>query len=125
MAAALLPDPLWDRYASYCAREWVRSLAVGRGADVCVAQSVPTLARPLRQAGRHPRGVPLARVRPDLLAIAAQDMENRLRPMPSFPGVHRRGRCFSAKIKSCGLLGAVRGGRRWTSVNTTASHRIN
>jgi hypothetical protein len=69
----------------------------GRGADVCVAQSVPTLARPLRQAGRHPRGVPLARVRPDLLAIAAQDMENRLRPMPSFPGVHRRGRCFSAE----------------------------
>src|SRR6188768_3514370 len=104
MAAALLPDPLWDRYASYCAREWVRSLAVGRGTDVCVAQSVPTLARPLRQAGRHRRGVPLARVRPDLLAIAAQDMENRLRPMPSFPGVHRRGRCFSAKIKSCGLL---------------------
>src|SRR5678815_3183923 len=97
MAAALLPDPLWDRYASYCAREGVWSLAVGRGTDVCVAQSVPTLVRPLRQAGRHPRGVPLARVRPDLLAIAAQDMENRLRPMPSFPGVHPRGRCFSAE----------------------------
>ena len=88
--------------------------AVGRGADVCVAQSVPTLARPLRQAGRHPRGVPLARVRPDLLAIAAQDMENRLRPMPSFPGVHRRGRCFSAEIKSCGLLG---GGSGWQALD--------
>ncbi len=103
-----------DRYASYCAREWVRSLAVGRGADVRVAQSVPTLARPLRQAGRHPRGVPLARVRPDLLVIAAQDMENRLRPMPSFPGVHRRGRCFSAEIKSCGLLG---GGSGWQALD--------
>ena len=63
-----------DRYASYCAREWVRSLAVGRGADVCVAQSVPTLARPLRQARRHPRGVPLARVRSDLLACPAEDL---------------------------------------------------
>ena len=103
-----------DRYASYCAREWVRSLAVGRGADVCVAQSVPTLARPLRQAGRHPRGVPLARVRPDLLAIAGQDMENRLRPMPSFSGVHRRGRCVSEEIKLCGLLG---GGSRWQALD--------
>ena len=97
-----------------CAREWVRSLAVGRGADVCVAQSVPTLARPLRQAGRHPRGVPLARVRPDLLAIAGQDMENRLRPMPSFSGVHRRGRCVSEEIKLCGLLG---GGSRWQALD--------
>jgi transposase len=35
-------------------------------------------ARPLRQAGRHPRGVPLARVRANLLAVAAQDVEDRL-----------------------------------------------
>ena len=40
-----------------------------------------------------------------MLAIAAQDMENRLRPMPSFPDVHRPGRCISAEIASCGCLG--------------------
>jgi transposase len=45
------------------------------------------------------------RVRADLLAIAAQDMENRMRPMPSFPGVHRPGRCSSSEIASCGCLG--------------------
>jgi hypothetical protein len=34
--------------------------------------------------------------------------------MPSFPGVHRRGRCVSAEIKSCGLLG---GGSRWQALD--------
>jgi hypothetical protein len=53
-------------------------------------------------------------VRPDVLAIAAQDMEKPLRPMQSFPGVHRRGRCFSAGIKSCGLLG---GGSGWQALD--------
>ena len=67
------------RYASHRAREWIGPLAVGGRADVCMAQPVPTLARPLRQAGRHPRGVPLARVRADLLAVAAQDLEDGLR----------------------------------------------
>lgn len=51
-------------------------------ADVCMAQPVPTLARPLRQAGRHPRSVPLARVRADLLAVATQDLEDRLSECP-------------------------------------------
>jgi hypothetical protein len=41
-------------------------------------------------------------------------MENRLTPTPSFSGVHRRGRCVSAEIKSCGLLG---GGSRWQALD--------
>ena len=58
--------------------EWVGPVAVGRGADVCLAQPVPTLARPLRQAGRHPRGIPFARVRADLLAVPTKGVEDRL-----------------------------------------------
>jgi len=82
------PGPSWARQivpwvAMRCtAREWVGPLAVGGRADVCMAQPVPTLARPRRQAGRHPRGVPLARVRADLLAVATQDLEDRLSECP-------------------------------------------
>jgi transposase len=50
-----------------------------------VAQPVSTLARPLRQPGRHPRGVPLALVRADLLAVAAQDVEDGLSGCPPSP----------------------------------------
>lgn len=35
-----------------------------------------TLACPLRQAGRHPRSLPLARVRTDLLAVPANDLRH-------------------------------------------------
>jgi transposase len=78
------------RYASYRAREWVGPVAVGGRGDVCMAQPVPTLARSLRQAGRHPRGVPLARVRADLLAVAVQDVEDRLSGCPQFSGAGRQ-----------------------------------
>src|SRR5215813_7330012 len=37
-----------------------------------------SIRAPLRQARRHPRSVPLARLCADLLAIAAQDAEDRL-----------------------------------------------
>ena len=57
-------------------------MAVGRAADVCLAQPVPTLARPLRQAGRHPRGFPFARVRADLLAVPTKGLEDRLSAWP-------------------------------------------
>jgi transposase len=36
------------------------------------------LRAPLRQAGRHPRGVPLARLRVDLLALTAKGMDDAL-----------------------------------------------
>ncbi len=51
---------------------------LGRGAHVCLAQSVSPLAGAVWLARRHLRGVPLARVRADLLAVAAQDVEDRL-----------------------------------------------
>ena len=92
------------------ARERTGPISLGCRAHVCLAESVSPPAGPVRQVGRHSRGVPVARVRADLLAIAAQDMENRLRPMPSFPGVHRPGRCISTEIASCGYLGAQGGG---------------
>ena len=47
-------------------------------------------------------------VRADLLAVAAQDVEHRLRPMSSFPGVHRSERRVSAEIASMRLLGGLR-----------------
>src|SRR5262249_40005486 len=75
---------------SYRAREWSGPVAVGGRADVCMAQPVPTRARPLRQAGRHPRGVPLARVRADLLAVAVQDVEDRLSGCPNCPAPNAR-----------------------------------
>jgi hypothetical protein len=70
----------------------------GCRADVRMAESIPPSTRPLRQTGRHPRGVPLAWVRADLLAAVAQDVEDRLsgctpspRPPPSrrFPWRNR------------------------------------
>ena len=79
-------------------------------------------ARPLRQAGRHPRRVPLARVRADLLAVAAQDVETRLRPMPSFPGVRRPNRRVLPKSRPTAW--GPREARPWTSVNTTPLPRI-
>ncbi len=62
----------------YQARQRFGNLALGRRADICVAQSVSTPSCPLRQAGRHSRSVPLARLCASLLAVAAQDVEDRL-----------------------------------------------
>src|SRR5262245_22078872 len=45
--------------------------------------------RTLRQARRHPRSVPLARLCADLLAIAAQDAEDRL-SRSAFSSSHRQ-----------------------------------
>jgi transposase len=53
-----------------------------RGAHLFLAEPVPALACPLRQARRHPRSVPLARLRADLLAVVAQDVEDVLRGCP-------------------------------------------
>jgi transposase len=58
--------------------EWPGSVALGRGAHLRLAQSIPTPPRPLRQTGRHPRGLPLTRVRDDLLAHLAEDMGDQL-----------------------------------------------
>ena len=59
---------------------------------------VPALARPLRQARRHPRS-PLARLRADLLAVVAQDVEDGLRGCPFLPTRIARSR-FPAVIAS-------------------------
>ena len=73
-------------------------------------------ARAKRGSKRHlicdGRGVPL----PVRLTGANRNdsQEAPLRLMPSFLGVHRRGRCFSAGIKSCGLLG---GGSGWQALD--------
>jgi hypothetical protein len=72
MAAALLRETLWDVLPS------ARCMAVIRPVRI------PPIG-PSAGASRHPRGIPLARVRVDLLAIDAHDIETRLRPMPSFP----------------------------------------
>ena len=64
--------------APYQARQRFGNLALGRRADICVAQSVSTPSCPLRQAGRHSRSVPLARLCASVLAVAAQDVEDRL-----------------------------------------------
>ena len=64
--------------APHQARQRFGNLALGRRADICLAQSVSTAPCPLRQAGRHPRSVPLARLCADLLAVVAQDLEDRL-----------------------------------------------
>ena len=58
--------------------EWPGPVAVGRGAHVCLAESVSPPARPVRQAGRHPRGVSVARVRADLLAVSAKALDDGL-----------------------------------------------
>ena len=60
------------------ARQWSWAVAVGRRADVRLAESISTSARPVRQTGRLPRGISLARLRVDLLAVAAQGLDDGL-----------------------------------------------
>ena len=50
----------------------------GRGAHIFLAESVSPFAGAVRKAGRHPRGVSLARMRADLLAVAAPEVEDCL-----------------------------------------------
>jgi transposase len=40
---------------------------------------IPSFARPLRQTGRHPRSLPLAWLCVDLLAVAAQELDDGVR----------------------------------------------
>src|SRR6266487_3952497 len=65
-------------------------MALGRGADVRLAESISPPTRPLRQADRHPRGVLLAGVRADLLAIAAKALDDGLSGFPLCGSGHRR-----------------------------------
>src|SRR6266581_9510869 len=44
-------------------------MALGGGTNLCLVESVPAAACALREAGRHPRGVPVPRVCSDLLAL--------------------------------------------------------
>src|SRR5678815_5035315 len=79
----------------------------GSWSALFLAQPVPALARPLRQARRHPRCVPLVRLRADLLAVAAQDVEDRLRmPFLRRPSPGRR---FPAVIAFARLTRSFRG----------------
>jgi len=96
-------------HAPHRAWEWSGPVAMGRGTHLRLAQSVSPPARPVRQAGRHPRGVPLARVRADLLAVAAQDVEGRLKPMPAFPALVRQKAVLLWKSRPYGCLAAFRG----------------
>lgn len=72
----------WHRsavgHAPHCARERFGPLAVGCGTHVRLAQSVSTLAHPLRQTRRHPRGVSLIGLYADLLAVPAKEVAGRV-----------------------------------------------
>jgi len=48
-------------------------MAVGGRTDLCLAESIPPAARSVRKAGRHTRGIPLARVCSDLLEVSPPD----------------------------------------------------
>ena len=94
MAAALLPDPLCD----------------------LVEPFLPIPPRPPK--GGQPRVsdracltgiVPLSRVRADLLAVAAQDVEGHLKPMPPFPALVRQKAVLLWKSRPYGCLAAFRG----------------
>jgi hypothetical protein len=95
--------------------EWPGPVAVGRGADVGLAQPVPALARPLRQAHRRPRSVPLARVRDDLLAVVAQDVEDHLGGCPFSPAPIAKSPFSWGNRVHAATLGAS-GARPWESV---------
>jgi len=69
-------------HAPHRAREWLGPVALGRRAYLCLVESVPPPARPLRQTGGHPPGLSLARVRADLLAIDAKALGDGLSGSP-------------------------------------------
>ena len=63
---------------SLCGRTAHGSGPVAVGADVCQAQPVPTLSHRCDKRADIHRGVPLARMRADLLTVAAPDVADRL-----------------------------------------------
>src|SRR5262249_11327364 len=76
-------------------------------------------------SGRTSRGVPLTRVRADLLAIAAQNVERRLNPMPSFLALVRQIRRSSLENRvHAPAWEFSRRGKPWTSVYTTTLLKI-
>ena len=103
------------------ARERPAPVALGRRAYLCLAESIRRLS--VRYDKRADiRSIPLARVRADLRAVAAQDVENRLkadaifprRPSTNSPGFCQN-RVHAAAWRPSG------GGRPWTSVYTWPS----
>jgi hypothetical protein len=48
---------------------------MGGGTDVRLAESISPLARPIRKAGRHPRGIPVPCLRSHLLEFPARGLE--------------------------------------------------
>jgi hypothetical protein len=54
-------------------------MALGRGADVRLVESVPAAARALRKAGGHSRGILVLGVRSDLLALSASRFRGGLK----------------------------------------------
>jgi len=89
MRVANSRDPAAIGDAPHQARQRFGNLALGRRADICLAQSVSTPSCPVRQAGRHSRSVPLARLCASLLAVAAQDVEDRLSRSASLTPIAR------------------------------------
>jgi Transposase DDE domain len=82
------------RDAPYQERQRLGPVALGCRADVCVAESISSLACPLRETVRHPSSIPLARLYVDLLAVAAQGLDDGLNPdvglIPGNPAPPRR-----------------------------------
>ena len=80
-------------------------MALGRRADLCLAESIPS---PRVRYDKRPdiHEAFLTRVRADLLAGAAQNVERRLKPMPSFPALVRQYAVLLWKIASIRLLGS-------------------
>src|SRR4030095_2563562 len=69
-------------HAPHGAWVWIGPVAVGRGAHICLAESLPPTPRPLRQAGRHPRGVPVTWLCADLLAASPKELDDGLSGRP-------------------------------------------
>jgi len=85
--------------ATHQARQRFGKLAMGRRADICLAQSVSTSPCPLRQAPRHPRSVPLIRLCADLLAVAAQDVDRLSRC--AFSSSNRQVTVWGSGVRRC------------------------
>ena len=66
-----------------------------------MAQSVSTPSCPLRQAGRHSLSVPLAGLCASLLAVAAQDVEDRLSRSALSSSSHRQGAVGGSGFSRC------------------------
>jgi hypothetical protein len=74
--------PCWPRAARSMGVAWARG--GGSWSGRLRGSTSSGLARSLRKARRHPQGVPFARVRADLLAVAAEDVDDELSGFPLF-----------------------------------------